>query len=235
MEEYSVRLETIINMVSKGLSVCDVGCDHGYVSIALVKRGISPRALAMDINKGPLMKAKQNIIDNNLEDKIEVRLSNGLVNYHMGDAKALVIAGMGGPLIGEILSYNWDYSYDFQEMILSPQSKIPEFREFLYENDFCIEDEEIVYEDGKYYFIMKVVRNEDKRGGLTEAELLIGPRILEKRQPLMKQYVEFLINTDQSILDGLQKIEKEEVTELIKQKIILLEHEMGVLRSILVQ
>ena len=136
----SKRLETVISMVSSGYRVCDVGCDHGYVCIALVQRGISPFALAMDVNKGPLERAKEHIEFFGLSAEINIRLSDGLREYMPGEADSLIIAGMGGRLMVNILNENINNTRDFKELILSPQSEIPEVRMFLSEQGFMIVD-----------------------------------------------------------------------------------------------
>ena len=90
-------------MVSNGNSVCDVGCDHGFVSIYLVASGISPHVIAMDVRKGPLSRADEHIQAYKMENYIETRLSDGLAAYRAGEAQTLIVAGMGGPLMLRIL------------------------------------------------------------------------------------------------------------------------------------
>lgn len=153
----SKRLQTVADMVTSGNRVCDVGCDHGYVSIYLVKQGISPGVLAMDVRKGPLNAAREHVVKQGLSDKIETRLSDGLHNYNIGEARSLICAGMGGRLMRQILEEEKDKTDSFQELILQPQSEIEEFRRFLRENAYLIQDEEILEEDGKFYQVMRAV------------------------------------------------------------------------------
>ena len=89
------RLETIISMVPKCDTAADIGCDHAYVSIALVERGIAKRAIACDINAGPLKHAEENIRTAGVEEKIETRLCDGLSGVKAGEADTVIIAGMG--------------------------------------------------------------------------------------------------------------------------------------------
>ena len=105
--ELSNRLRRIADMVSKGNVVCDVGCDHGFVSIYLIKQGIASFVYAMDVRKGPLDRAKEHIAAYNLEDKIETRLSDGVEKLAVGEAGAMVLAGMGGKLMQKILKEAW--------------------------------------------------------------------------------------------------------------------------------
>lgn len=153
----SKRLQTVADMVTRGNRVCDVGCDHGYVSIYLVKQGISPGVLAMDVRPGPLGAAKEHVAEQDLADKIETRLSDGLHNYNIGEAHSLICAGMGGRLMQRILEEDKDKTDSFRELILQPQSELEEFRRFLRENAYLIQEEEILEEDGKFYQVIRAV------------------------------------------------------------------------------
>ena len=99
----SARMQAVADMVKIGNRVCDVGCDHGYVSIYLVQRGIAPGVLAMDINKGPLQRAKIHVAQADLSEYITLRISDGLDKYQSGEAQTLICAGMGGRLMQKIL------------------------------------------------------------------------------------------------------------------------------------
>jgi len=154
--ELSKRLAAVAGMVTNGNAVCDVGCDHGYVSIYLVKQGISPRAIAMDVRKGPLSQAEQNIRMYGLSDYIETRLSDGLQQLRSGEADGYICAGMGGPLALQILWNDRDKVSRMQQIILQPQSELWLVRRTLRQWGFVIEKEDVEYEDGKYYFMMRI-------------------------------------------------------------------------------
>ena len=104
MVRISDRLRTVAHMCEKGAVVADIGTDHGYLPIYLVQEGIAPSAIAMDLRKGPLDKAKKHICDNCLEDRIQTRLSDGLEKLSANEADIITICGMGGRLIADIVT-----------------------------------------------------------------------------------------------------------------------------------
>ena len=134
----------------------DVGCDHGYVSMYLVLRGISKSAIAMDVRKGPLSQAEGNVHEFGLEDKVSLRLSDGLSALKLGEADSLVIAGMGGRLMMSILDMADIRALGIRMGVLQPQSELMQFRQYIRQHGYCIADERIVFEDGKYYFPMLI-------------------------------------------------------------------------------
>lgn len=158
----SRRLRMLADMVTPGNRLVDVGCDHGYLAISLVGSGICPRAIAMDVREGPLTAAKAHIAEYGLDEYIEVRLSDGLAECRPGEADALVCAGMGGRLMERILRESMRKVREMRELILQPQSELPQFRVFLREAGFTVTDEDAVFEDGKYYFAMKAVYRRKK-------------------------------------------------------------------------
>lgn len=153
----SKRLQALADMVTPGLSVCDVGCDHGFLSIYLVQKQIAPRVLAMDLRTGPLAGAKEHIRAYGLEEQITTRLSDGLEAMEIGEAQAMVCAGMGGALMTSILQQESKKAHSLKELILQPQSEVPFFRTFLRDAGYEIVAEDIVEEEGKFYPMMKAV------------------------------------------------------------------------------
>ena len=143
-------------MVSRGYRLADIGTDHAYIPIFLVEEGRVPSAVAMDINRGPLDRARENIMESGQEDKIQIRISDGFSALEEGEADAAVLAGMGGGLTIRILREGADVVRTLKECILQPQSEIEKVRAFLLAEGFSFTDEDMVEEDGKYYPIIKV-------------------------------------------------------------------------------
>ena len=123
----SKRLETIVKqaaLVCGGEAAADVGTDHGFVPIRLIEEGAADRVIAMDVRKGPLERAKEHVIQFGMEAQIETRLSDGLEKLMPGEAKTVIIAGMGGELMLRILRDGEHVRKEIRHWILSPQSEL---------------------------------------------------------------------------------------------------------------
>ena len=176
----SERLQAVVSMVTQGSRVCDVGCDHGFVSICLIEQKISPYVLAMDVREGPLGAASRHISERGLGTYIETRLSDGLHNYEAGETDSLICAGMGGRLMMRILGEDRRKTDSFKELILQPQSELEQFRAWLWEQGYRITDEKMVEEDGKFYSMMRVTPDKERPcGALYPEELFTGSGLPE--------------------------------------------------------
>ncbi len=157
MIKLSKRLETAAKMVRYDCSLADIGCDHGYVPVYLIQQGIIKNAIASDINEKPLSSCRALVKENGLEDKIKCVLSNGLENINLDEIDDILIAGMGGELIADILS-NCDMNkLKEKHLILNPMTHPEIARKFLYENGFAIVNDTVVKDGRHYYCIMDSV------------------------------------------------------------------------------
>ena len=129
--ELSRRLRMNASFVTPGNRLADVGTDHGYIPIALRLEGVIPSALAMDINPGPLERAKEHIRQFDLETDIHTRLSDGVQALCPGEADSVLIAGMGGLLMVRILENGQGVLAGCRELVLQPQSDIRSVRAYL--------------------------------------------------------------------------------------------------------
>ena len=166
----SNRLEMVVSFVKPGESAADVGTDHGHVPVELVRRGIVKRALAMDVRKGPLSKAEENIAAARMKEKIETRLSDGVCKLRAGEAETVIIAGMGGELVIHIMEdgrHVWD---TVDQWVLSPHSEIYKVREWLEKNGFAIVKEDMLFEEGKYYTVLDVRKEQDANAVFSEVK-----------------------------------------------------------------
>ena len=213
--QLSQRLSSVASMVTAGNCLADVGTDHGYVPIYLYERNINPRAIAMDVNKGPLERAALHIAESGMKEAIETRLSDGLTALKPGEADSVVIAGMGGPLIIRILSAHPEVTESLKELILQPQSEISEVRIWLYEQGYEIVEEHMVFEDGKYYPMFKAVKNPEAEK-LTDLEYKYGKISVLGEPEVLRAYLVREIANKQNILQKLN----EETTEKSKGRAV---------------
>lgn len=194
----SKRLETVASFVPEGSNIADIGTDHGYVPICLVREGRAKRAVAMDVRKGPLERARAHVEEAGLGGQIDVRLSDGLKKLEPKEADCVVIAGMGGELIIHILEEGRRLWETIGYWVLSPQSELDKVRRFLEKESFSIERETMIKEDGKYYTVMGVTRNavpQDKDGetevkSQKEAYYRYGSRLIRQKNPVLKEFLE---------------------------------------------
>lgn len=193
MNNLSLRLQTAVELFDKCNTLADVGCDHGYLSIELLDKDICSRAICCDINAGPLDNAKQHAAEAGVTDRCEFRLSNGLEKLQPNEADAIAILGMGGILMKNILTAGIEVAQEAKQLVLSPQSEIPEFRCFLVENGFSIDDEAVVYDMGKYYFLEKC-HYTGKKTQLNAAESYVGPVNLAKNTSAIEEKRSTLYN-----------------------------------------
>lgn len=200
----SKRLTAVCRMVTPGGAVCDVGCDHALTDIALISSGRSEFALASDVREGPLAGAARNIEAAGLSGKIKTVLADGVpprvADLLPSDLPAtLILTGMGGMLVTNILERAGGDLLAFDELVLSPQSDLGRVRNALGTFGFRIADEEMLKEDGKFYTLMRAVRGESRE--LSEEEALFGPVLISRAHPVLKEYLDFRLG----ILEGIEK------------------------------
>lgn len=223
MIHLSKRMNAVAMMVTPGNVLADVGTDHGYVPIALVQQKRIPRAIAMDINKGPLQSANEHIAMCEVGDYIETRLSDGVEALAAGEADSILIAGMGGDLVIHILTEGMEVCRKAKELILQPQSELQRVRRFLREKKYKIIDEDMIIEDGKYYPMMKVVPVEEDSfwDDLSEEVIcscdMYGPLLLKNGNPSLRKYLVKQHKQLHKILKGLEE-QKESETILARKK-----------------
>ena len=201
--ELSKRLYAVAGLVTEGASVADIGTDHGYVPIYLIKNNIASKVIAMDINKGPLERARMHIIGHGLKGQIETRLSDGLKNLEPGEVDAFIAAGMGGGLVIKILEDSKAVVDSLKFAVLQPQSEIAKVRKYLNRNGLVIIDEDMVEEDGKFYPMMKVVHGEPQ--AYEEYEYIFGKILLEKKHPVLHKFLLREQYIQESIVEQLSR------------------------------
>lgn len=197
------RLQTVANFVPQGSKVADIGTDHGYLPIELVKTGRCNQAIAGDVNEGPYLAAKRSVRAASLLKKIDVRLGSGLEILKPYEVDIAIFCGMGGNLMVQLLKDCPDIVKSLKGLILQPQQGYSALREYLYSIDWHIENEAIALEDNRIYQI--ILARPGKAKMPNKLDLEIGPILNATRPALFKPMIEeFLAKTNRS-LAGMEK------------------------------
>jgi len=200
--ELKGRLGLIAEMIPACNVVCDIGTDHAYIPIYLVSRKICRKAIAADLKKGPILKARQNIKNYNMEALVETRLGYGLEPIKDTAVDIIIIAGMGGMLIRDIISGEIEIAKKAARLILQPMNAIELLREWLYESGFEIFDERLVEEGEKIYDVI-AARWTGTSKRFERTYYHIGEKLIENRDPLLNKYLKRRIRQIEKIISGL--------------------------------
>lgn len=222
----SKRMQMVADLVTRGGVLADIGCDHGFVSIYLIEKGICPKVIAMDVNEGPLLRAREHIEERGLTEYIDIRLSDGMEKLGMQEADSILIAGMGGRLVIKILSDYMDKAKALKEVILQPQSELHLVRRFLSEQGFHIVKEDMTEENGKYYPAIKAVWKEGKTVMLQEKEEWFGPCLLKDKNAVLLEYLQREKTKFVQILNEIENSGKSEDStkkETVKDRLLLID------------
>lgn len=197
------RLSTAIKYLRSGMRLADIGTDHAYLPIYAVMNGISSFAIASDINEGPINRAKLHIESYSLSDKIATLRTDGLCDLEKYSPDDIVIFGMGGELIVNILNNAPWVKTGNRRFILQPMTNVDTVRLFLAENGFDIIGETLSEEAGKLYVTI-CCEYTGKTVSLSFAESLLGRYNIENAlsSPLFEKLTQRVLNTYQVRLDG---------------------------------
>jgi len=216
----SERLLAIISFVKEKSIVADIGTDHGYIPVYLVENNISKKAIASDISGNSLKKAEEYVRLKGLENQVETRLGNGLDAIKPYEVDTVIIAGMGGLLISDILEKNFKKVETINNFIFQPMVASQELRKYLYKHNFTIVDEKIVVEEDKYYEIIHAKWGKD----FVEDEIYyeISKILLERKDLILKDFLDNRIVQIDDILNAinLETSEKAQIRrdELLAEK-----------------
>ena len=186
------RLLKIASLVDNGKRIADIGTDHGYIPVYLLNQNKIQYAILGDINKGPLENARKEVTRNKLQDKVDLRLGSGIEVLKENEVDEIIIAGMGGMLINNLLKANEKVAHTTEKLILQPMQAPEELRMFLYQNGYKILDEHLVREEHRLYEIIVC-----KYEGLEPQEIdpiyyEIGLKLIENKNKKTTHYLMIL-------------------------------------------
>ena len=233
MIKLSDRLQKIADLIQQGESIADIGTDHGFLPLSLWETGKSPYVILSDINSGPLDKAKANMNKYFPEMDFDIRIGSGLASIKPAEVDSIVIAGMGGALISEILGEDPDKARTFKKYVLQPRNAQDKLRGWLLDNGFQIVDEALVRER-KYLceIVVAFPGNSHESSaniqGLTrnDIDLEISPVLFKKQDPLLVEFIENKIRIEKKILRAIKtgaRQDREEKLEQTENRIKLLQ------------
>lgn len=199
------RLKLIYDMLPRCGTLSDIGTDHALIPAYAILNGLCSRAIACDINSGPLERAYRTITQYGLESKMELRLGNGLEPVRSDEADGIVIAGMGGILITELLQDSMEKACKASYILLQPMVGQEVIRPFLWRNGFEVIDEGLAQEGEKLYQAMLIKHTGRVRDSRDCVYEIIGEKLIEKRDPLLSLWLRDRIKKQKKIVSGLSK------------------------------
>ncbi len=197
------RLKTIAGHVPIGSRVADIGSDHGYLPAWLAQSGRAQRVIAGEINADPARRARETCFEFGLEDQMDVRLGDGLEVIQPGEVDVIVISGMGGTTIRQILEQGRGKLDGVMRLVLQPNVAAPELRYWLVTNEFVLTHESLVEENHIIYEV--IVAEPGQSAPLNSLQLLLGPVLLKERPGLFREFAERLIADRRFVLGQLDK------------------------------
>lgn len=204
------RLLAIVNLIEKNKKVIDIGTDHGLVPLYLAKNDISKEILATDISENSLSKLVDSL-DEETSKYIKTMVTDGFTGIEKDDKQVAIIAGMGANTIMEIIEKSLDFAQNLDYMILASNIGNEKLRAFLLENSFEILEDFLVYENKKYYDIIKA--SFGKKESYDLSEIYFGRDNIEKRSPLLKEKLDQDYKKNKIFLKEIKENSKDKKAE----------------------
>jgi len=215
----------VADMIQAGQTVADIGADHAQLAIYLAEHNIAPSIIIGELSDGPYTRACRAVKGSTAGHRIEVRQGNGLQILSKGEVNCVVLAGMGGDTIIDILAYDWDKAASFQSYVFQPMSKAEVLRQRLASRGWIIEDERLVEEHGRIYLIV-TCHPGNCPYHLNGLELELGPVILKADSEIKRQYIARYLQKCRQIYMELQQspLHRNRIlANIYREKIIVLE------------
>lgn len=207
------RLEEIINLVEDNSIVADIGTDHGIVPYELIKSNKAKKVIASDISEKSLDKLREKLDYLDEPEKIILNVSDGLDNLNEYQVDTIIISGMGGNLIVDILNKNIDVAKSANYLILGANNSLSVLRKFLHDNSFEIIEEVDLFENDKYYQIIKI--KVGKQLFSNDYEYEFGKFLIDNKSENLKQYIQQQVDNKKTILSNISEKDSDNVKNAI--------------------
>jgi len=208
------RLRTVAAMVPTGARVADIGSDHAYVPVELIRSGRASMVIASDVHAGPVENAKNVVAAAGLEDLIEVRLGSGFEVYQIGEVDSAVLAGMGGFLIRDLILEALPLVQSLKCLVLQPMVAIRELRVWLLQNGFEILEEQVAQEGQKFYEIFSVHYTGKRLESIEQKIAELGVTMFRPEDEISMNYLAHRIQKTENVIRALAQAKDAETTEL---------------------
>ncbi|MCP8616888.1 tRNA (adenine(22)-N(1))-methyltransferase [Salirhabdus salicampi] len=225
----SSRLRYVANYIPSGATFADIGSDHAYLPCYVCLRDEKAKAIAGELNEGPYQSALQQVKKQQLTDRIDVRKGDGLSVIQPNEVDTVVIAGMGGTLIKNILHDGRHRIHNVKRIIAQPNVDARSVRKWLYSHHYRLVDEKIIEEDGYYYEILVAEQQAGESKSLTEKEYYLGPFLIENKDPAFVAKWKEVIPKKERVIQNMRKA-KQPDTEKIQafvQELTWIKEEIG--------
>lgn len=208
MVKLGLRLHCVAKLIGKTNSIADIGSDHALLPIYLLNSQQVEYAVAGELGDGPFLRAKEAINRAGLSNKVDVRQGDGLRILEDSEVDTVVIAGMGGDLMTNILCFSPKKTESFKRFILQPMKHDAVLRKWLSDNGFVILRESLIFENGKYYPAMEAVKG--VADPLSDLEIHLGPCLLKDCSPMVSQWLSVMTEKYLRILDNIERSKNSE-------------------------
>ena len=202
MNDKFKRLAMIADMVIKGEKVADIGADHAILPIYLMENQIASRVIIGELGDGPFLRAWNAVQANSVNNRIDLRQGNGLQVLDYGEVKSVVLAGMGGDTMVEILGHDWNKAASFRRFVFQPMTKAQVLRQRLASRGWIIEEERLGLENGRFFQVI-ASRPANCPYPLTDLEMEIGATILRADDELKREFIQLYMQKYQRIYEDL--------------------------------
>lgn len=204
------RLQAVADMIISNKKLADIGADHAYLSLYVIENNLAPAVVIGELGDGPYQRSRQAVQAGRLAQKISVRQGDGLEVLAEGEVSTVVLAGMGGDTIVEILSRDKQKARSFERYVFQPMSKAGVLRQFLAEHGWPVIEEVLIWENEKYY---QVIASEpgQKPYQLSALETELGRDILKCDDEIKRDYLTLYLNKYRRVYAGLHKSNQSEL------------------------
>ena len=204
MFELDTRLFAAAELLGTGNTLADIGSDHAFLPIYMLKNQRIAHAIITDINDMPLKNSMDHVNQYRMQNYCEFRKGSGLEIIKDGDADLISICGMGGDLIAIIIKNGIDTAKSAEKLVLQPMTNHALLRKNITEMGFRIIDEKMIRDRHLFYQIFSVQKGDEKQYK-NEIDFEFSPLLRYNKDETMREYIQFQLRVQRKIFAQLQE------------------------------